>query len=230
VFLAKRGVGSRRHCETLIRQGRVEVNGTTVREMGVQVDSIRDTVLVDHHRISGEEELVAIAFHKPAGVVSTRRVSREGAPAITDLVELPYRLYPAGRLDKDSTGLIILTNDGDLALRITHPRYEKEKEYLVMVQKPLTSLDLELLRQGVALEDGVVVPVSVVLHRDGSVTIIVAEGRKRLIRRMIKAIGNRVRTLHRIRIGSVRLGDLQPGRWRKLSEQEIQSFRDLTKQ
>jgi 23S rRNA pseudouridine2605 synthase len=230
VFLAKRGVGSRRHCETLIRQGRVELNGAIVREMGVQVDPRSDIVVVDHHRISDEEELVAIAFHKPAGVVSTSRISRESAPAITDLVDLPYRLYPAGRLDKDSTGLIILTNDGDLALRITHPRYEKEKEYLVTVKEPLTAHDLEALRQGVALEDGLVKPMSVSLHRDGSVTIVVTEGRKRLIRRIIKAIGNQVRTLHRIRIGAVKLGDLQPGTWRKLSEQEIQSFRDITKQ
>ena len=230
VFLAKRGIGSRRHCEILIRQGRVQLNGTVVREMGVQIDPTTDTVLVDSQQIPQEERPVAIAFHKPAGVVSTSRISREGAPAITDLIDLPYRLYPAGRLDKDSTGLIILTNNGDLALRITHPRYEKEKEYLVTVQKPLTSRDVEKLRRGVELEDGFAQPISVTLHMDGSVTMVVAEGRKRLIRRMIKAIRNRVLTLHRIRVGAVRLGDLQPGTWRQLSEQEIQSFQDITKQ
>jgi len=228
VYLSKRGVGSRRFCEEMIRQGRVSVNGAIVREMGIKVDPARDVVTVDHHQIAPEEELIAVAFHKPAGVLSTCRTSGGGAPAVTDYIDLPYRLYPAGRLDKNSTGLMIVTNDGDLALRITHPRYEKEKEYLVTLKTPLTPRQLARVRRGIELEDGLVRPKRVWVLPDGSVGVIISEGRKRLIRRMFQAAGNPVRTLHRTRIGIVRLGNLEPGSWRKLTAQEIQSFRSGT--
>lgn len=228
VYLSKRGIGSRRSCEDMIRRGRVSVNGVIVREMGVTVDPERDVVMVDQHRISAEEETVAIAFHKPAGVLSTCRTSREGAPAVTDFVDFPYRLYPAGRLDKNSTGLLILTNDGELALRITHPRYQKEKEYRVRLKALLSRRQLAKVRAGIELEDGLVRPKRVWALPDGSVGVIISEGRKRLIRRMFQTAGNPVRALHRTRIGTVLLGNLEPGSWRKLSAQEILSFRLTT--
>jgi pseudouridine synthase len=197
--------------------------------MGFQVNPDQDMVEVDGHAIPYEEKSVAIAFHKPVGVVSTCRISKEKGPAITDFLDLSYRLYPAGRLDRDSSGLVILTNDGDLALRITHPRYGKPKEYLVRLKSPLSRSSLAQLKRGISLEDGVIRPEKVWVLPDGMVGIIITEGRKRIVRRMFEALGNRVMALHRVRIGEVDLGNLGPGTWRYLTEQEVLSFLNRTK-
>lgn len=227
-YLAERGVGSRRHCEEMIQAGRVQVNGRVVCEMGLQVDPEHDRVEVDGQAVPDAETKVAIAYHKPVGVVSTCRTSRESGPAITDTIDLPYRVYPAGRLDRDSSGLVVLTNDGDLALRITHPRYGKEKEYRVWLAKPLSKASREQLQVGVELNDGMVVPVRIWDIEDGSVGIVVTEGRKRLVRRMFEAMGNKVVALHRIRIGEILLGNLPPGAWRELTDGEIRSLQKGT--
>lgn len=224
-YLARRGIGSRRHCDTMIARGRVKVNGKTIREMGVQVDPDQDVVEVDGHEVPAEEVVLAIAVHKPLGIVSTCRTSRERGAAITDLVDLPYRLYPAGRLDRNSTGLVILTNDGDLALRVTHPRFGKEKEYLVRLDKSLSDSDVDGLRKGIELDDGLVRPFVIQPLSDGTVQVVIAEGRKRIIRRMFKAVGYRVRSLHRIRIGNILLGNLASGDWRYLTDAEIHTLR-----
>jgi pseudouridine synthase len=167
---------------------------------------------------------VAIAFHKPIGVISTCRTSREKGHAVTDYIDLPYRLYPAGRLDRDSSGLMILTNNGNLALRITHPRYRKEKEYLIRLKTPLSFRMLTKLQHGIDLPDGPINPQKVWIHPDGTVSLIIMEGRKRIIRRMFEAIGNQVVNLHRVRIGEVLLGNLKSGAWRYLSDTEMESF------
>ncbi len=196
--------------------------------MGLQVDPEHDQVMVDGQPVPEVESKVTIAYHKPVGVISTCRTSRETGPAITDAIDLPFRVYPAGRLDRDSSGLMVLTNDGDLALKITHPRYGKEKEYVVQLSTPLSLTSLERLQAGVKLDDGMIVPVRVWETADGSVGVVVTEGRKRLVRRMFEAIGNRVVTLHRVRIGDMVVGDLAPGNWRILSDSEIRSLQKGT--
>ena len=218
-YLAERGIGSRRHCEEIIQDGRVQ---------GLQVDPEHDQVKVDGQPVPEVESKVTIVYHKPVGVVSTCRTSRESGPAITDTIDLPFRVYPAGRLDRDSSGLMVLTNDGDLALRITHPRYGKEKEYRIQLTKPLSNTSREQLQAGVELDDGVVVPVRMWETADGSLGIVITEGRKRLIRRMFEAVGTKVVSLHRIRIGDIMLGDLPPGEWRVLTDDEIRSLQQGT--
>ncbi len=206
----------------------MQVNGRIIREMGLQVDPEHDQVMVDGQPVPEVESKVTIAYHKPVGVVSTCRTSRESGPAITDAIDLPFRVYPAGRLDRDSSGLMVLTNDGDLALKITHPRYGKEKEYRIRLMKPLSKTSQQQLQDGVELDDGMVVPVRIWEMADGSVGIVVTEGRKRLIRRMFDAVENRVISLQRIRIGDVMLGELAPGNWRILSDDEIRSLQKGT--
>jgi pseudouridine synthase len=196
--------------------------------MGRQVDWEQDQVTVDGQPVPEVESKVTIAYHKPMGVISTCRTSRESGPAITDKIDLPFRVYPAGRLDRDSSGLMVLTNDGDLALTITHPRYGKEKEYRVSLIKPLSKTILQRLQSGVELDDGMIVPVRVWETADGSVGVVITEGRKRLVRRMFEAVGNRVTALHRVRIGDILLVDLAPGEWRMLSDDEIRSLRKGT--
>ena len=196
--------------------------------MGLQVDPEHDQVMIDGQPVPEVESKVTIAYHKPVGVVSTCRTSRESGPAITDAIDLPFRVYPAGRLDRDSSGLMVLTNDGDLALKITHPRYGKEKEYRVRLTKPLSETSRLQLQAGIELDDGMVVPVRMWERADGSVGIVVTEGRKRLIRRMFEAVGNRVTSLQRVRIGDVILGELAPGNWRILSDDEIRSLQKDT--
>lgn len=196
--------------------------------MGLQVDPEHDQVMVDGLPVPEVEAKVTIAYHKPVGVISTCRTSQESGPAVTDTIDLPFRVYPAGRLDQDSSGLMVLTNDGDLALKITHPRYGKEKEYRVRLTKPLSKKSLEQLQEGVQLDDGMIVPVRVWETPDGSVGIVITQGRKRLIRRMFLAVENKVVTLHRVRIGDIVLGDLTAGNWRRLSDDEIRSMQKGT--
>jgi len=222
--LAKRGICSRRSGETLIKEGRVSVNGQTVHQMGFQVNPDQDVVEVDGRKVPSEEKPIAIAFHKPRGVISTCRTSQEKGLAVTDYIDLPYRLYPAGRLDCDSSGLMILTNNGSLALRITHPRYHKEKEYIVQLKSPLSHRALAKLQKGIDLSDGPICPKRIWILPDSMVGIIITEGRKRIVRRMFEVIGNQVVNLHRVRIGEVKIGDLTSGAWRYLSDVELESF------
>jgi pseudouridine synthase len=196
--------------------------------MGVQVYPDHDHVTVNGHPVPSHQEKITIALHKPVGVVSTCQTSRESGPPVTDLIDLPYRLYPAGRLDRDSSGLLILTNDGDLALTITHPRFGKEKEYRLRLKSPLTEKARQALQKGIILDNGPVQPSKIWTLPNDEVGIIVTEGRKRLIRRMFQTVGNRVTYLHRVRIGTIPLGDLKPGAWRFLSDNEVQSLQSST--
>ena len=226
-YLAHAGVASRRSAEELIAAGRVRVGGELVTDPARDVDESSE-VAVDGKRISPEPREVW-AVNKPKGVVSTastfgghknrRRTDRRRA--VTELVDSPRRLYPVGRLDADSTGLILLTNDGELANRLTHPRYGVPKTYLLELARPPSEPDLDRLRQGVRLEDGPAAPAEVERLGERQIEITIREGRKRQVRRMAEAIGNEAEGLTRIRIGSLDLGDLRRGEARRLDRREI---------
>lgn len=233
--LAAAGYGSRRACEELIRQGRVQVNGQVVTALGTRVDPNRDEISVDGRPIAAPEEKVYLILNKPPGYVSTAH-DPWGRPTVLDLVPHQGRLYPVGRLDVDSEGLLLLTNDGELTHRLTHPRYEHEKEYLVLVKGHPTDAVLSQLRQGVDLEEGRTAPAQVSRVRPGRVgcptppgttwlRIGLHEGRKRQIRRMCAAVGHPVQRLIRVRMGPLRLGPLQPGQWRYVTQQELRFWK-----
>jgi 23S rRNA pseudouridine2605 synthase len=231
--MAHAGVASRRKCEAIIQAGRVTVNGEVVTELGTKVDRERDLIAVDDTPIYVDSSHTYIMLHKPAGVVSTLDDPR-GRATIRELVDVDARVYPAGRLDLDSEGLVLLTDDGELTYRLTHPSYEHKKEYHVLVTGRPPRSALERLRSGVRLEDGVLgseptAPAEVdVLRQDKDGTwlrVVLHEGRKRQIRRMADAVGYPVKRLMRVRIGTLRLGSLDPGAWRHLSHQEVDELR-----
>lgn len=221
--LARCGYGSRRVCEELIADGRVTVDGT-VAELGDRVDPDRQRLAVDGALVAARADLVHYLCNKPVGVVSTAR-DTHGRPTVVDLVPAGPRVYPVGRLDADSEGLIIVTNDGDLAQVLMHPRHGVEKEYLVEVDGHPSPAALRRLREGVELDDGPTAPARVTLvqgHDDRSaVTITIHEGRNRQVRRMLDAVGHPVRRLVRTRIGPLRDPDLAPGAWRSLTPAEV---------
>jgi 23S rRNA pseudouridine2605 synthase len=228
VYLARHGVASRRAAERMIAAGRVRVNGRTVTAMGTSVDGTADRIEVDRKLIGALPVPLYFIVNKPVGVVSTVS-DPAGRPKVTDLVDVPDRLYPVGRLDADSEGLILLTNDGDLALRLMHPRFEVEKEYHALIDKDLDQEAVRKLEQGIDLGDGVSAPARVraLGHQGGRVwvSIVLREGRRRQVRRMLAKVGHQVRRLVRVRIGSVSLGALQPGESRPLAAAELAAFR-----
>jgi 23S rRNA pseudouridine2605 synthase len=220
-YLAHAGVASRRSAEDLIAAGKVSIGGEVVRDPARDVDEGSE-VEVNGKRISAEPREVW-AVNKPKGVVSTAREPGRRR-AVTELVDSGRRLYPVGRLDADSTGLILLTNDGELANRLAHPSYGVPKTYLVRLARSPSEADLDRLRRGVRLDDGPTAPAEVEWLGEGEVEITIREGRKRQVRRMAEAIGNQVEDLTRIRIGSLDLGDLRRGEARRLDRSEIETL------
>jgi len=226
--LAAAGLGSRRACELLIDQGRVSVDGRVVREQGVRVDPSRAVIEVDGERIATAPDTVVLAFNKPFGVLSTMR-DDQGRPCLGDYVaDRPERLFHVGRLDADTEGLILLTNDGDLAQHLAHPRYEVPKTYVAKVQGRVPRDLGSRLLAGVELEDGPirVDSFSVVNATAGEamVELTLHEGRNRVVRRMLEEVGFPVLALVRIAIGPIALGDLRSGRWRVMSSAEVGSL------
>jgi 23S rRNA pseudouridine2605 synthase len=224
-LLAAAGVGSRRACENLISEGRVAVDGHVVRELGVRIDPGRQVVHVDGTRVQLDESRLYLAFNKPLGVVSTMN-DELGRPSISDYVgDRKERLFHVGRLDADTEGLLLLTNDGDLAHRLQHPAYGVRKTYLAQIPGPVPRDLGKRLRAGVELEDGPVAVDSfkVVDSRPGKalVEVVLHEGRKHVVRRMLDAVGHPVESLVRTDVGPIRLGDLRPGKMRPLNSQEI---------
>jgi 23S rRNA pseudouridine2605 synthase len=222
--LARAGVASRRHCEELIVQGRVQVDGRVVRELGATVDPARATIAVDGEPIRSERR-VYVLLNKPRGVVCTNHPG-ESKPRAIDLVRpIRERLFTIGRLDEHSEGLVLLTNDGALANRIAHPRYEVPKTYVARVFGALTQASLERMLRGVWLAEGKAVAQSVsVLRRSRQETVLritLREGRNREIRRVLARLGHRVLRLRRVRIGPLSMRGLAPGRWRFLSGAEV---------
>jgi 23S rRNA pseudouridine2605 synthase len=220
-YLAHGGVASRRAAEELIGAGRVTVGGEVVTDPARDVDD-SSGVEVDGRPVVAEPREVW-ALNKPEGVVSTAR-EPGSRRAVTELVDSSLRLYPVGRLDADSTGLILLTNDGELAYRLTHPRYGVPKTYRVKLARPPSDRELERLRTGVRLEDGPTAPAEVRRFGECEIEVTIREGRKRQLRRMAEAVGNEVSALERVRLGSVRLGGLRRGQARQLGDDEVRSL------
>lgn len=224
-FMAEAGVASRRACEELIRQGRVTVNGETA-SLGRSVEPEQDRVELDGKPVQKEQRRTVILLYKPRGVVSTSS-DPEGRRTVQDYFrEIPERLYNVGRLDLNSEGLLLMTNDGALANRLTHPRYGVEKTYYAVCDGKLTASEAARLTNGIELEDGMTAPARVDAVRttqcgDTSFLITIHEGRNRQIRRMLEAVGHRTLRLKRERFGPLSLGTLAPGEWRKLSDEEI---------
>ena len=226
--LAAAGLGSRRACEELIAQGRVTLDGKVVREQGVRVDPARAVITVDGDRISTAPDLVVLALNKPIGVVSSMNDDL-GRPCLGDYVaDRTDRLFHVGRLDVDTEGLILLTNDGQLAQHLSHPRYEVAKTYVARIPGPVPRGLGAQLKAGVELNDG---PASVdsfrVLQsagREAMVEIVLHEGRNRIVRRLLEEVGHPVMDLARVQIGPIRLGDLRSGRWRVLGVAEVGSL------
>jgi 23S rRNA pseudouridine2605 synthase len=224
--LAHAGVASRRAAEGLIGDGRVTVDGEVVRDPARDVTG-DEAIAVDGEAIRAPGARVVYALNKPAGVVSTAR-DTHGRRTVVDLVRSSHRLYPVGRLDADTTGLILLTNDGDLAYALTHPRFEVPRTYRARVEGRPGERALRALRQGVELEDGRTAPARVRLVGAHELELTIHEGRKRQVRRMCEAVGHRVVALQRIAFGPLRLGDLRAGHHRRLTAAEVERLRRAT--
>ena len=235
-FLAHAGVASRRHAETLIAHGRVQVNGVTITTQGTRIDPAHDRVTVDGKLIGGAVEHVYILLHKPENYVCTVRDER-GRPTVLDLLPTEIRklrVYPVGRLDADTSGLLLLTNDGDFAQHVAHPRHSTTKRYEALVKGCPSSEILQVLRTGVIIpEDGggqhTTAPaiVNILRHfgNDCLLSLTLHEGRKRQIRRMLTAVGHPVATLTRVAVGDITLKGVPLGEWRYLTEDEVDGLR-----
>lgn len=226
-YLAHAGVASRRAAEKLIAGGRVSVDGEVVLDPARDVDEA-NRVSVDGRELHGAEQRVTYALHKPPGVVSTAR-DTHGRRTVIDLVAEPQaRLYPVGRLDADSSGLILLTNDGELANRLTHPSFEVHKTYRVTLGGgPIADAAMRRLRDGVRLEDGLTAPARARRLGEREIELTIHEGRNRQVRRMCEAVGHPVLALARVRFGPLTLDDLREGQHRRLSEHELGLLRAL---
>lgn len=217
-YLAQAGVASRRKSEELIREGHIRVNGELVTDMGYVVEE-GDEVLYKGEPVSEEEEKVYLAFHKPREVLSTVSDDR-GRKTVIDYYHGPYRIYPIGRLDYYSEGLLLLTNDGDFALRLSHPRYDKEKVYLVWTNRPISAEEKKILQEGVEIDGYKTRPITI-RERKNCYEFTLHEGRNRQIRKILDHVDIKVRKLLRVRIGNVKLGSLQVGEMRALRKDEI---------
>ena len=222
-YLSRAGVCSRRQAEALIREGKVQVNGRVVEQMGVQIDPEADAVSVEGRMVADSAPEIHIMLNKPAGYISSCR--HGDRKVVLDLLDIPHRVYPAGRLDRESTGLLLLTNNGRLHYRLTHPSFDHEKEYAVRTENPVSDADLDRLAAGVLLDGSPTRPARVRRKGTRAFVIVLKEGRNRQIRRMVETLGNRVKSLHRLRMATLCLGDLPPGRWRHLSETEARELK-----
>ncbi|MGQ9881890.1 MAG: pseudouridine synthase [Armatimonadota bacterium] len=230
-ILARAGYGSRRACEELILQGRVRVNGQVITQLGTRADPRHDVIEVDGQRVHPLEAHTYILLHKPAGMVTTRHDPHAKRTVMELLRGITASVFPVGRLDADTTGVLLLTDDGELAYRLTHPRYGIPKTYLVEVRGEAEEHALRRLREGVHLEDGLTAPAQVerVRYQPQRQTtllrITIHEGRKRQVKRMCQAVGHSVVRLHRERFGPLSLRDLPPGAWRHLTPEEVTALK-----
>ena len=224
-YLARAGVASRRGADELIKAGRVAVNGLP-GQLNTFVQA-HDRVELDGRRLE-LQRLAYVLLHKPAAVVTTAR-DPQGRPTVVELVDHPARVVPVGRLDADTTGALLLTNDGELAHRLAHPRYEVEKVYEVEVEGDPDEEALELLRAGIALEDGRSAPAEARRLGPGRLELAVHEGRKHQVKRMLEAVGHPVRSLHRSHYAGLALDGLEPGAWRELSAEELARLRETAR-
>ncbi len=224
-ILSRAGLASRRESETMITSGRVTVNGTVVTELGTKADPVKDRITLDGKPVRVKEERLYILLYKPAGYVTTLK-DPEGRPVVTTLLKgITERVYPVGRLDYNTEGLLLLTNDGDWANGLAHPRHEVEKEYLVKVRGTPSKEQIRQLVEGIDLEEGRTAPARVSLERESEknshLSVTIHEGRYRQVRRMCEAVGLTVAALKRIRYGFLTLGDLRPGEFRQLTPDDV---------
>jgi 23S rRNA pseudouridine2605 synthase len=225
-FLAHAGVCSRRKAEEHILNRLVRVNGQVVNTLGTQVDPQKDEIFFKQQKIvlSARPSSIYIALNKPVGVVSS--CSDKRSKIVLNLVDIPERIYPVGRLDKDSNGLILLTNDGDLHNQLTHPSFNHEKEYEVVTKKPLSNADLKQFKQGMVIDGVKTRKANVTRLGIKKFRITLKQGLNRQIRKMVQLTDNTVVHLKRIRMGSIHLGDLKTGQWRHLSDQEVAGLKE----
>ena len=223
-YLAMNGVASRRQCEKYIKDGLVAVNGQVVTEMGVQIDPDKDQITYRGKIIQEQHDKITILLHKPVGYVSTAN-DQFDRPTVVELVNVKERLYPVGRLDYLTSGLILLTNDGELALKLTHPRYETEKVYQAWLHGIITEEKMQQFRNGLQVEDYVTLPAKIrILEKQKDrclVEITLREGKNRQVRKMCETLGYPVSQLKRVAIGNLTLENLGPGQWRFLKKQEV---------
>ena len=223
-YIAMCGVASRRKAEELIEKGVVKVNGEKITELGTKVEIGADTVMVNGNIIKTEQKKYYIMLNKPVGYVSTVHDQFE-RPSVLDLVELKSRLFPVGRLDYDTSGLLLLTNDGDFTYKVTHPKFQMNKTYIAVIRGRITIAGLNRLRRGVKIEDYTTSPaeVEILEAKDGytQIKITIHEGKNRQVRKMFESVGCKVVELERISIGDIILGNLPLGRWRHLTSHEV---------
>ncbi|WP_205842241.1 pseudouridine synthase [Natranaerobius trueperi] len=229
-YMAHAGVASRRKSEEIIKEGRVKVNGQVIRELGTKINPNKDIVEVDGNKIDFEKNEVYLLLNKPIGYITSKK-DPQGRKTIMDLISVRERIYPVGRLDYDSRGLVLLTNQGELANRLMHPRYEVTKTYNVKVDKFLSNNDIDCLKSGIRLEEGLCsakkVKISEKTKNHMVLQIILTEGRKRQIRRMIDFLNAEVIDLQRIKFGPVKINSLKEGSSRHLSDSEIIKLKKL---
>lgn len=228
-FLARAGAASRRGSENLMTAGRVTVNGELVYELGSKVDPNTDIVCVDGKEVTFGTSCAYIMLNKPGGYLTTMN-DPQGRPCVASLVPTDKYpgLFPVGRLDCDTTGLLLFTTDGELGQGLLHPKYHVEKRYEAVVDGKIFESEVEILRKGITLDDGVCKPAEIIIEQSGptsKVTCIISEGKKRQVKRMFSAIGHPVLTLHRASFGPLTLGDLQLGSWRELTDNEIKELK-----
>jgi len=231
-ILSEAGLASRRKADELISSGRVMLNGKILRELGVKAEWGKDSIRLDGREIPGPEEKIYLILNKPFGYVCTLS-DPQGRPIVTDLLkDVPQRIYPVGRLDFDSMGLLLLTNDGDFSFQLTHPKYHIPRTYKVTVNGLVMEKDINAIKAGMELEDGFISASSAALiGRQGEKSIVritITQGRNRIIRRMIEALGYSVVHLVRIGFGSLELGDLKVGKYRGLDPEEIKELMEMT--
>lgn len=229
-YMASCGVASRRKCEEIILEGRVEVNGVKIKELGTKIDTEADIVKLDDKIIKPEEKKVYILLNKPTGYVCTVKDER-GRKTILDLVKVKERIYPIGRLDMDTSGIIILTNDGEVYNKLIHPKFEKVKTYKALVKGLVKDENIERFERGIDIGGYITAPAKLnILKRNKDSTEIIIkihEGKNRQVRRMCEAIGNEVISLDRIAIGKIKKGDLKLGQWRYLTHEEITNIKEV---
>lgn len=229
-YMAECGVDSRRNCDKIILEKRVRVNRKIVCELGCIINEFNDTVTVDGKKISLKNKNVYVLLHKPKGYVSTVK-DEKGRKTVLELVDIKTRIYPVGRLDYDTEGLLILTNDGDLTYKLTHPRYEVEKTYIARIEGKVSEEDLNALRNGVWIDGKKTAPAKAKHLEDASqyckVELTIHEGKNHQVKKMFEAIGKQVAFLKRTELGEIKLGGLSRGKWRYLNEKETEYLKSL---
>lgn len=229
-YMASCGVASRRKCEEIILEGKVKVNGIVVNELGIKVDPLNDKIEYNDKIITKEEKKVYIMLNKPEGYISSVK-DEKGRETILDIVKVEERVYPIGRLDYDSSGLLLLTNDGEIYNKIIHPREELTKKYIAVVKGEITTKDIEAFKRGIDIGGYVTAPAELkIISYDRDISTIeigIHEGKNRQIRKMCAAINHEVLSLKRISIGELKLGYLKRGEWRELKKEEVEYIMNL---